>query len=251
MDLPEPLRQFAADPDAVPIEDALFWVAACRPQPVATIETLHTRIDGLAEDVSQMNLAAMCHPVFGSGGFRGDTADYYDPQNSLLDLVVERRLGIPITLSVVLIAVARRLDVPIQAIGAPGHFLVLDPVSMDYRDPFNRGVIVERSAVGREVVGGGRSDEMVPAAGPSDIVNRVLNNLQNSFSSRDPRQLDWVLDLRLALPDELRGDQRVLASLCERRGRFGEAAALLGRLADQWGDDRLRRRVSGLAARLN
>ena len=122
---------------------------------------------------------------------------------------------------------------------------------MEYRDPFNGGLIVERSALGRGVARGERPDEMNPVAGPSDIVNRVLNNLQNSYSSRDPRQLDWVLDLRLALPDELRGDQRVLASLCERRGRFGEAAALLGRLADQWGDDRLRRRATGLAARLN
>lgn len=250
VDLPEPLRRFITDPDDVPIEEALFGVAQCRTGPTIDLEDFRAQLDALAAGVSEPNAAAICSALFGTAGFRGDTADYYDPRNSMLDLVVARRIGMPITLSVVMIAVARRLGVALQAIGAPGHFLVFDTSLMQYRDPFNGGAIVDQAAFQQAMAGVGRPDLLRPA-GPFEVVSRVLNNLQNSYASRDARQLDWVLDLRMAMPDALHGDQRLLAALCERRGRFGEAATILVRLGDRLNDDRLRRRAEGLAARLN
>ena len=57
-------------------------------------------------------------------GFTGNVADYYDPRNSFLNEVIERRIGIPITLSLVYIEVAKRVDFPMVGVGMPGHFLI-------------------------------------------------------------------------------------------------------------------------------
>ena len=113
MDLPPQLRRFVADPDDVPLEEALLTIAQCRPGDSADIETFRAQLDDLARTVPQANAAAVCASLFGAAAFRGDVADYQDPRNSLLDVVLERRLGIPITLSVVVIAVARRVGVAI------------------------------------------------------------------------------------------------------------------------------------------
>src|SRR3989441_12935258 len=62
--------------------------------------------------------------LFRACGFHGNTEDYHDPRNSFLNDVLERRTGIPISLSVVFIEVSRRLGVPVEGVGFPGHFLV-------------------------------------------------------------------------------------------------------------------------------
>ncbi len=252
MDLPPRLRRFVADPDDVPLEEALLTIAQCRPGDSADIETVRAQLDDLARNVPQANAAAVCASLFGAAAFRGDVADYQDPRNSLLDVVLARRIGMPITLSVVVIAVARRVGVTIEAIGAPGHFLIHDPSTREYRDPFNGGQVIEPEALRRamnQLTPGG--EQLLAPVGPFAIVNRVLNNLQNSYGLRDARQLEWVLDLRLALPNALYGDLRVLAALCERRGRFGDAATILGPLGERLDDDGLRNRATALLARLN
>ncbi len=77
-------------------------------------------------------------------GFRGNRTDYYNTQNSYLNQVLERRLGIPITLALVYLSVAKRLDFPMLGIGMPGHFLIRPNVGeMDiYVDAFNSGEIL-------------------------------------------------------------------------------------------------------------
>lgn len=255
MDLPERLWRFIADPSDVAIEDALLAVAGCRPGVDVDHDAAHVQLDQLAGAIERPDTAAICTALFGSGGFRGDQRHYHDPRNSLLDVVLDRRVGMPITLSVVAIAVARRCGVELDAIGAPGHFLIRDRRSGEYRDPFNGGMVVDtsvlRARVGQMVPVGADVDAFLGAVGPFSIVGRVLNNLQNSYSGHDPSSLDWVLDLRLALPDALQGDERVLATLCERRGRFDQAAGLLDRLGRRLDDDGLRRRALALSARLN
>ena len=194
MDLPERLWRFVADPDDVPLEEALLTVAHCRPGAGAEIEPVTGQLDALAAAVAQPDAAAVCAALFGPAGFRGDAIDYHDPRNSLLDLVVERRIGMPITLSVLVIAVARRVGVTIEAIGAPGHFLVRDPDAMEYRDPFNSGAVVDpdalRRAVARMAPDAAQPDQLLAPVGPFAIMSRVLNNLQHSYASRDVRQLD-------------------------------------------------------------
>jgi regulator of sirC expression with transglutaminase-like and TPR domain len=76
--------------------------------------------------------------------FRGNAGEYYDPRNSCLNSVLSRRVGIPITLSVVYMEVARRLDRPVYGVGLPGHFIVAyeDSESRYWIDPFNPGRIL-------------------------------------------------------------------------------------------------------------
>lgn len=77
-------------------------------------------------------------------GFTGNSTDYYDPRNSFLNDVIDRRMGIPITLSLVYLEVARRIDFPMAGIGMPGHFLIRpDIAQMEiFVDAFNRGEVL-------------------------------------------------------------------------------------------------------------
>ncbi|WP_373525385.1 SirB1 family protein [Nostoc sp.] len=77
-------------------------------------------------------------------GFSGNQLDYYDPRNSLLNDVIERRLGIPITLALVYLEVARRIDFPMVGVGMPGHFLIRPdiPDIEIFVDAFNSGEII-------------------------------------------------------------------------------------------------------------
>jgi regulator of sirC expression with transglutaminase-like and TPR domain len=89
------------------------------------------RLDGLAVRSAAAKigdrrraLERLCGFLFDEAGFRGNADDYYDPRNSCLNDVLDRRLGIPITLSVLVMEVGRRVGLEIQGIGLPGHFCV-------------------------------------------------------------------------------------------------------------------------------
>jgi regulator of sirC expression with transglutaminase-like and TPR domain len=84
--------------------------------------------------------------LFVERGFRGNTQEYYDPRNSFLNDVLDRKLGIPSTISVVYIEVGRRVGMPLQGVGMPGHFLVkyAHPEADIYIDPFNKGQVLSR-----------------------------------------------------------------------------------------------------------
>jgi regulator of sirC expression with transglutaminase-like and TPR domain len=84
------------------------------------------------------------HCLFEEWGFKGNEFNYYDPDNSFLNKVFDRRLGIPITLSIIYLEVASRLGLDVAGVGFPGHFLVkiMLPSGNYYVDPFNKGRIV-------------------------------------------------------------------------------------------------------------
>ena len=123
--------------------------------------------------------------VFEELGFAGDHANYYSPRNSLLNHVLERRMGIPITLSVVYMEVGRRAGLRIEGVGMPGHFIVRAwggdgrPVLVD---PFQGKVIDEDDCQERlDTIYGGQvplGEEHLRGVGPRDILVRVLGNLK-------------------------------------------------------------------------
>lgn len=250
--MPRRLAEYVETPGtAVMLEEALLLVASCRPGETRHPATGLALLDRMAAAVSSADADGVCRAVFGEHGFRGDEVDYHDPRNSLLDEVLARRTGIPITLAVVVIAVARRVGVELRPIGAPGHFLVLDARTGSFLDPFRGGARVPDKSIERaRAAAPGGFDPFAVVDGRA-VLSRVLNNLQNSYVSRDRAALDWMLDLRLQMPHELHGDPLVLTALCERRGRFDDAARLLVDLAERTGDDALMHRSTRLAARLN
>jgi len=86
--------------------------------------------------------------LFLERGFRGNSQEYYDPRNSFLNDVLDRRLGIPITVSIVYMEVGRRVGMPLRGVGMPGHFIVkyASPDGDIYIDPFNKGRVLSREA---------------------------------------------------------------------------------------------------------
>jgi regulator of sirC expression with transglutaminase-like and TPR domain len=134
--------------------------------------------------------------LYGALGFRGNEADYYDPKNSLLSDVLERKLGIPITLAVVYCEVARRVGVPARGVGFPGHFLVriddpghpgLAPIAID---PFFNGRVLDDPAIERllkRAIGPDETlspaDHLAPATSKAVLV-RILTNLKAIYLTR-------------------------------------------------------------------
>jgi regulator of sirC expression with transglutaminase-like and TPR domain len=153
--------------------------------------------------------------------FRGNRRDYGDPENSFLDSVVERRIGIPITLSVLMMEVGRRIGVPVHGVGMPGHFLVMDATRDGvWCDPFHGGVLYDSEGCRRlfaRVHGNARGFSRALLA-PTDsraIVARMLANLESSRLATDPVALDWLCDLHMRLPD-LAAEQRDRLSAARR-----------------------------------
>lgn len=134
-------------------------------------------------------------------GLGGDVDGYYDPRNSFLNEVIDRRRGIPITLSVVWMEVGRRAGIDVQGVGLPGHFLVF--VSGQLVDPFHGGEAIgadEAAALVAENYGGPPrlNPEWLEPAAPEAILVRMLGNLTEAYrraeGGTDPafRAPDWI-----------------------------------------------------------
>lgn len=221
--------------DDVPLDEAAVLVAA-HAHPDLDVAGALAELDRLAGTVPGDTADDIAVALFGEGGLAGNTVDYGDPRNSYLDDVLVRRLGIPITLSVVMIEVGRRLGVRMYGVGMPGHFLVQaagDPGA--WFDPFHHGRRLDLDGC-RELYERVQTDppftpELLRAVDAPAILNRMLANLQHTFMRRDPASLAWVARLRLRIPRLIPGERRQLAALLGGVGRFLEAAAELDAVA--------------------
>ena len=164
---------------------------------------------------------------------------YHDPRNSLLDQVLTRRLGIPITLSVVAMEVGRRRGIALHGIGMPGHFLVCDAEDPGaFFDPFRGGALLDRvacRAVFERLHGTAApfDDGSLAPTPPLAIIQRVLANLHHAqVQAGDRPGLIRVLQLQSRLPGAGVVESRGLAQLLAADGRFDEAAEVHEELAD-------------------
>jgi regulator of sirC expression with transglutaminase-like and TPR domain len=232
-------------------------------------ETLET-IEGLAErvrlridlgDSADYALARLHDVLYREGGFRAPTAaEYRDPRNSLLDEVVERRIGLPISLAIVELEVAWRVGLGVYGIGLPGHFIVGGPGGV-LIDPADGGSLLTRDdcqALIRRSLGEGvlLHAGMLRPTGRREILARVLRNLRSVYLTRR----EWASALGavelLAVVEPTDPDHgRDRGLLLGRMGRFSDAIASLGRYLDERpdGDDagEVRQVVSIFAGRRN
>jgi regulator of sirC expression with transglutaminase-like and TPR domain len=224
--------------DDIPLAEAALLVAA-HAHPGLDVGAQLARLDALASACPAPTLDALLEHLFVRERFAGNRDDYHDPANSYLDSVLQRRLGIPLTLSIVLIEVGARLGVPLVGIGMPGHFLVR-PVADDstFIDAFELGArldVADCERRHREVHGDGATFDarLLRPVGTWAVLARLLANLKSIAASRNDRSmLRWVLRLRVALPGMPLGERRELASVLGADGRFVEAAAVLDRVAE-------------------
>jgi regulator of sirC expression with transglutaminase-like and TPR domain len=171
-----------------------------------------SRLDELAAAVPSPTFAGIAQFLFtGPDAFIGNRAEYYDPENSLLPRVLDRHAGIPISLSVIMMEVGRRLGVPIVGIGMPGHFLVglakaNGNIPESFADPFHEGRILDAEGcqeLFHQVTGAHQTflTGFLAPVHPMAIVERMLNNLKAEYQSRsDHEHLRHIMILRSYFP---------------------------------------------------
>jgi regulator of sirC expression with transglutaminase-like and TPR domain len=190
----------------IPLDEATLVIAAAA-QPGLDVAGYLGQLDAWAAGCRTPTLDGLLAHLFRGDGFVGDTAAYYDPRNSFLNHVLDRRRGIPITLSLVTMEVGRRLGVPTAGIGLPGHFLLRDKVDPEvFIDPYHRGRLLDAAGceqLWRQQAGGQGEfhDDWLDPVGKRSILARVLGNLKAIYSAhRDLAALRWVMALRCSIP---------------------------------------------------
>ena len=199
----------------VPLGEACFVLAAQLGHPVPVAEGM-AGLEALADDTAAAvsdrapgpaDLDRIAEHLFSTLGFRGDADVYYDVRNSMLPDVLRRRIGIPISLGIVLIEVAQRLDVVATGVGMPGHFLVGDGAApARWVDAFDHGRWLDATGAEqrfRAVHGEGATFDpafLAPTPRPQ-ILARVLANLAGIYRGiGDPTRLLRSLEMRCDIP---------------------------------------------------
>jgi regulator of sirC expression with transglutaminase-like and TPR domain len=215
------------------------------PAYLAQLDALADEVAALAPGLSApLRYQALAEVLVDRHGFRGSTDDYYDPQNSYLNRVLDRHVGIPISLAIVWIEVARRLKWPIAGAALPSHFLVRvdDPDRFIVVDVFNGGCtlsledcakLLEQNLEGKVPF----DPQMLEPVGTRAILARSLANLRAVYMvNQDWNRLACVLRRLIALEPTNGNHLQELAALHfqlgDMRGAYAHLAASLPRVAE-------------------
>lgn len=205
------------------------------------IERMAMRLRGLMPQTSapEERVAVLNQFLFEDLGFRGNTEEYYDPRNSYLNDVIDRKIGIPISLSVIYMAVGRRVGLPLEGISFPGHFLVrlrmragvlvLDPFAggapqseADLRERLQR--VIPAGATDNVPISELPLDQFIEAASNRQILARVLRNLKAIYRETDkPERMLEVLNRMLLVAPDSTADLRERGIVYQRLECFRAA----------------------------
>jgi regulator of sirC expression with transglutaminase-like and TPR domain len=198
-DRAEDLAAYLAKPD-VDLEAAALMLALVE-NPGLDLAQVRARLDELAARVAERaahaegaagRAAALGAVLHGEEGFHGNEKDYYDPANSYLDLVIDRRAGIPITLSILYLLVGWRAGLKVHGINFPRHFVVgfTDGDFSTAIDPFHEGRLLDRQALAARVFAQNLpwNDSYLAEATPRDVMRRMLGNLAFVYRDRADRR---------------------------------------------------------------
>lgn len=244
----DPRERFAAlarfPGDRIDLAEAALWVAA-EEYETLDVSAYLERLDALAGDAAKRvrargtpaeRIADLNEYLFRERGFTGNREHYEDPRNSFLNEVLDRRRGLPITLSIVYLEVAGRLGLSVHGVGFPGHFLVkLEGSPEIVVDAFFGRVLSAEDCAERLRVVLGPEAELVPefhlrAATRKEIIARLLTNLKQLYA----RSGDWVRSLAccdriLLLVPDAAAEFRDRGLVYEQLACFTAAAADLER----------------------
>ena len=231
------------------------------------VEAYLARLEGLAArlrsnvtslDSPQEKIAAINNLLFTEEGFRGNPEDYYDPRNSFLNEVLDRKLGIPITLSIVYIEVGRRAGIPFYGIGLPGHFIVGLATGTDrvYIDPFNEGRIlsVEDCRLLTQAFwthSRPLDPRVFDPVWPKPMLVRLMRNLKTIYwqlGSQDQawRMIEWILIIDPDLPLELRERGLLREAIGDPSGAVADFSRYLLLSPESEDSESVRQRIEAL-----
>jgi regulator of sirC expression with transglutaminase-like and TPR domain len=174
------------------------WLLAQTQYPLINVEAYQAMLDGYANELlgrftpsadPRHILTVINHYLFGDLGFTGNEADYYDPENSYLNRVLDQRTGNPINLCLLYILLARRLRLPIAGIGLPDHFICrYQSTSVElYFDPFSRGKLLSKADCVQYIINANRSlrDDYLTPVTPRRFLLRICANLHQVYQRRE------------------------------------------------------------------
>lgn len=274
----ERFRNIVAGSDEnINLAEAALLIAA-EEYPGLDVDAYLSRIVGMAATLKQRiradisaaeKIILLNRFLFDELGFRGNSGNYYDPRNSYLNDVLDRKLGIPLTLAMVYLEVGRRIGLPVQGVSFPGHFLikcalregaiVLDPyargISLSFDDLKQRVRKLDNSLEpSRSVVAG-----MLASASNRDMLVRLLRNLKAIYTDQKAWMkalsvTDHIICLTPGLAEEYRDRGIFYLNLeCFRAAQF-DLQVYLKMLPTAQDADSVRSRlveVQSVAARLN
>jgi regulator of sirC expression with transglutaminase-like and TPR domain len=201
---------------------------------VRQLDALAARVQARVDEVGDaaQSIAALNHVLFTEEGFAGNREDYYDPRNSFLNQVLDRKLGIPITLALIYMEVARRVGFPMLGVGMPGHFL-LKHYDVEGRsiviDAFHGGAVLTPQDCQRRLhqIYGSQvllQPESLSSMNRRQMLTRMLNNLKNIYvTARNFRKALLMVDMVLVIYPRSPEDVRQRAVLCYNLGHFSRS----------------------------
>jgi regulator of sirC expression with transglutaminase-like and TPR domain len=200
------------------LEDAIFLIAQYE-YPEINTGNYKMVLDKMAIDVEKLiklnisgettvfdRLNVLNTYLFAEMGYTGAEKDYYDANNSFINKVMDRKKGIPVSLSALYILIARRLGIELKGVALPSHFILKykDEKEEIFIDPFNKGILITRKDALRFLKKFGIEDEnldelpFLKIATEKDIIIRTLNNLIAIFTKQNnPKKADYLNNLRL------------------------------------------------------
>lgn len=248
------LAKLVRRPDADLAEAALLVAAEAHPD--LDVDAALLRIDAFADgllsagrlpedDEAELVADALAGHLGRTLGFAGHPEGERDPDDALLDEVLRRRRGLPVTLTVVWVAVARRLRLRVFPIGLPGHVVagIDGPDGIVVVDPFSGGrILAERQLADLVRIGtGGRSEYtramLRPSVTPA-VVRRILNNLTRDYTTAGQlADALWTVELKQLLPASPVDDHRARGELLFHLGRYRAAAEAFEAYVDEAASD--------------
>ena len=222
------------------------------------------RLDRLAADVKRdltadidaaAIIARINHILFDEEKFCGNREEYYDPDNSFLNRVLDRRTGIPITLCLIYIEVAGRLGLDVRGIGLPGHFIVAlyHEAGKIFIDPFNRGEIrsvddcleIVRTYTNET---GAPDPRWLQPIGRKELLARMLRNLKLIYARQDDdvmlfKMIHWILTLQPDSPAELSERAKLYEDMGNPTRAVKDWERCIANIGDHEGVTKIRARI--------
>jgi regulator of sirC expression with transglutaminase-like and TPR domain len=209
MDVFKEFERLMADRGAEPRLDLACALISNAGDPAHSVDSVVAGIDAIANSLMADDVPSMMKKLFSPREFFGNSMNYDDPANSLLGNVIESKLGIPISLSVIAMSVAERKGLSMFGVGMPGHYLCATPAADGepmYFDPFHGSGPLSASDC-RSLYEGltglaNWSDEFLNPATSRLTVVRILANLKSIYRRKgDVDGIRWVMRMRLAIPE--------------------------------------------------